>query len=238
MKIAVCFSGQPRFIPECATSILENFLTLYDVDIYAHFWWHETMYGKPFHHEYHDVVENKDPIYDFYRIYQPKKLVFQEPMQIDLSSFAIQSQEPDLSHLTQEELINMFERYHYQWYSVKESYKLIEHPEDYDLIVRMRTDLVIHQPLHLTNLHNNCVYIQNGYVAGRDRDFGDWFAVGAPTVMKEFMHLYDSIGTFWKHGVMHIHRFIPYAMIEKITPCIPYEFNLGVDYSHYRSRKT
>ena len=91
MKIAVCFSGQPRFIPECAMSILENFLKLYDVDVYAHFWWHESMYGKPFHHEYHDVVENKDPIADFKRIYQPKKIVFQEPIQIGffLSSCSI-----------------------------------------------------------------------------------------------------------------------------------------------------
>ena len=48
MKIAVCFSGQPRFINECSPSILENVIGNYDVDVYAHLWFDEDLQTKPY----------------------------------------------------------------------------------------------------------------------------------------------------------------------------------------------
>ena len=43
MKVALCLSGQPRLIPECAPYILENMCKGYDVDIFFHFWFDEKL---------------------------------------------------------------------------------------------------------------------------------------------------------------------------------------------------
>ena len=41
MKIALCFSGQPRFIKESASLIKENIIQDYDVDVFSHLWFDE-----------------------------------------------------------------------------------------------------------------------------------------------------------------------------------------------------
>ena len=46
MKIAACFAGQPRFINECAPSILENVFKDQDVDVFAHLWFGEDLTSK------------------------------------------------------------------------------------------------------------------------------------------------------------------------------------------------
>ena len=46
MEIAICFSGQPRFLNECYENIHKNLIEGYDVDVYAHGWWDESYKGK------------------------------------------------------------------------------------------------------------------------------------------------------------------------------------------------
>ena len=43
MKVALCLHGQPRLIPECASYILENMCSGYDVDVFFHFWFDEKL---------------------------------------------------------------------------------------------------------------------------------------------------------------------------------------------------
>jgi len=45
MKLAICFSGQPRFIDRLK---IDNLKQNYDADIYAHFWWDKSYRGKTF----------------------------------------------------------------------------------------------------------------------------------------------------------------------------------------------
>ena len=48
MKIALCFSGQPRFIKESASLIKENVIQDYDVDVFSHLWFDEGLQTKPY----------------------------------------------------------------------------------------------------------------------------------------------------------------------------------------------
>ena len=43
MKIALCFSGQPRFVQEAAPYIIKNCRDGYDVDVFAHLWFDENL---------------------------------------------------------------------------------------------------------------------------------------------------------------------------------------------------
>ena len=46
MKIALCFSGQPRSVVKGAELIQNYFLDYKDMDVFVHCWWSEEMIGK------------------------------------------------------------------------------------------------------------------------------------------------------------------------------------------------
>ena len=48
MKIALCFSGQPRFVNECAPLIKANVIQDYNVDVFAHLWFDDDLQTKPY----------------------------------------------------------------------------------------------------------------------------------------------------------------------------------------------
>ena len=47
MKVALCFSGQPRFVNECSDLIINNAIQNYDVDIFGHLWFDDDLKNKP-----------------------------------------------------------------------------------------------------------------------------------------------------------------------------------------------
>ena len=48
MKIALCFSGQPRFVNECSPLIRNNVIQDYDIDVFAHLWFDDDLQTKPY----------------------------------------------------------------------------------------------------------------------------------------------------------------------------------------------
>ena len=48
MKLALCFSGQPRFVNECSDLIINNAIQDYDVDVFAHLWFDDDLKSKPY----------------------------------------------------------------------------------------------------------------------------------------------------------------------------------------------
>jgi hypothetical protein len=48
MRIAACFAGQPRFINECAPSILQNVFKDQQVDVFAHLWFCDELHNETF----------------------------------------------------------------------------------------------------------------------------------------------------------------------------------------------
>ena len=51
MKIALCLSGQPRFVQEVAPYIIQNACDGYDVDVFVHLWFDEDLQTKPYKFE-------------------------------------------------------------------------------------------------------------------------------------------------------------------------------------------
>jgi hypothetical protein len=227
MKIALCFSGQLRFVNEYHTFILENIIKLYDVDIYAHFWWNEDMLNKSFHHEYNDLY--KENIGDFIKLYSPKKIKVDKKYSGNSDNCIYKSCENHM-YLDEENCKRVILTMKSQFYSVLECYNLIENADDYDFIIRLRTDCYISAPLHLHDLNKHTLYIQNSYCAGQDRKYCDWFAVGNNSVMNEYSNIYNKINSIFKEGVIHIHNFM-----EKATSHInriDYEFNVPIYFTH------
>lgn len=202
MKIALCFAGQPRFIDRM------NFVNLtqeHQVDTYAHFWWDESYRGQQFAWNSElKYPEDYDPIVDFTERMNPKKIVFEKYPDLDLSLFKMVSQmEFPLSEEVVEQSIY---RQKCQWISVKKSVELVE--GDYDLVIRMRTDLEFPERVPVEELNGNGLYLMDGSLqAGRGREYCDWFYCGPLHRMKEFdvLKVYDE---FYKNGIRHMHELI------------------------------
>ena len=124
-----------------------------------------------------------------------------------------------------------------QFYSVQQCYKLIENPSQYDFIIRIRSDCYIKSPLILDAVNKDTLYIQNGYCAGRDRRFCDWFALGNHTVMEKYCDTYNYIDTYYINGVIHMHKFIENVVNDFNVNVVDYEFNVPINHSYYNIHK-
>lgn len=202
MKIALCFAGQPRFIDRMN---FDNLIQDHDVDTYAHFWWDESYCGQQF--AWNSTLtypEDYDPIEDFTQRMNPKKIVFEKYPDLDLSKFKMVSQME--FPLTEDVVKQSIYRQKCQWMSVKNSIALVK--GNYDLVIRMRTDLEFPEKVPLNELDGDGLYMMDGSLqAGRGREYCDWFYCGPLSRMKEFdvLSVYDE---FYKNGIRHMHELV------------------------------
>jgi len=155
MKVAIVFSGQPRYIEETLIFQLNQmfFLNKYDCDVYAHFWFKQDenyVYNTGPDSYLDDLKLHKDSISLFTELYKPKKIVVEDPPTIEqlttrhYTHVYTQSQVlPILSYTT----------------SLKKAYSLIDNPDQYDFIVRLRTDMLTVRCPDLNILSKENIYL-------------------------------------------------------------------------------
>ena len=146
MKIALCFAGQPRFIN------LMNFGNLtdgHDVTTYAHFWWDDEYRGDMFAWNSElKYPDDYDPIDHFEHRMNPKKLVWEKYPKFDMSPYKMVSQ---MEFPLSDDIVRQsIYRQKCQWTSVKKSLDLVD--DEFDLVIRMRTDLEFHDRVPLEAL--------------------------------------------------------------------------------------
>ena len=82
MRIALCFSGQPRFVSEVSQLIKANVIGEYDVDVFAHLWFDEDLQTKPYKYGgdggWKDQRICPNAIDVFKQTYEPKKLLVEK----------------------------------------------------------------------------------------------------------------------------------------------------------------
>lgn len=208
-KFAVCFSGYPRFVRETFDTFKTNFLHgLGSYDIYANFQWNEDWQNTQIHHEFSDKYETNE-LENFKELYQPlnlKKLKVNEPFVFDVSWYDKLSAEPDLN-LTLERSRDILYRTKSQYQGIYDCSKLVDNPEDYEYFIRVRTDLIFHSEINMENLESDVVLNQNGFVAGWDRKFCDWFFI----VPRKHLKFYEDLAKIeyhFKDGIRHMHKLV------------------------------
>ena len=172
MKLAVCFSGQPRFLdgPQIQ-SIKHNLLDKYDCDVYCHTWWSPDLpvYETSFMGE---VKARSDTIEMLQALFQPKKIHYEAPLQ----------NLPPPSNMR-----SMYE-------SIRRSYLLVDTSIHYDFIVRMRYDIFIDAlpnvcSFNTTSLHCPFLYYPKNLFVNHC-----WFAppLHAPKIFNLVAHIQDN----------------------------------------------
>jgi len=203
MKIALCFAGQPRFIN------LMNFDNLtqdHEIKTYGHFWWDDDYRGDMF-------AWNSDLKYpdDYDQRMNPKQLVWEKYPKFDMSPYKMVSQ---MEFTLPDDVVRQsIYRQKCQWTSVKRSLDLID--EEFDLVIRMRTDLEFPETVPLNECEGDGLFMMNGsYQAGAGREYCDWFYCGPEKRVKEFdpLKVFDE---FYADGIRHMHDLV----IETLKSC-------------------
>jgi hypothetical protein len=225
-KFAVCFSGYPRFVKRCFDNIKEDFLdNLGEYDIYANFQWNEDWQNTEIHHEFKDTYETNE-IDDFIELYTPlnlKDIKINKPFEYDTSNYTKLSAEPDLP-MNLDLSRNTLYRMKSQYQGIADCVKLVNLSE-YEFLVRIRTDMVFDSKLDFSQLESDHILCQNGYVAGWDRQFSDWFFV-VPSAQSQFFDDLANLEEHFSEGILHMHKLI--EKVGKPYNIQPYQFGANI----------
>lgn len=215
MKIALCFSGQPRFVNEVAPYIIKNICEGYDVDTFFHFWFDEDLQTKPYKYGGSGGWEHQrisaTVIEDAIRIYNPKLY------KIDKSKKFIDSKlHTDLCYRNNDELIKWTRHWkdstepnyrdrqvnnclscHYSLNQVCLLKKEYEYANDfkYDYVIRCRTDTVIHSKIIFEHYNKDVIHY-TGILNQPDGMIADWVNFGGSKIMDAFMSTFSMSDLF------------------------------------------
>lgn len=200
MKIAVCYSGRPRYFYEG----LENhrkFLGIDNdsVDVFAHIWFDDSLTGTPFRTDANQGIWPEGKIMDeMTKEWNPKEIVFASPKNFEDKFADKWDPKYHACHPKDNQLS--------QFYGIEESIKLKREYEDkhnfkYDYVVRMRTDTIFINSLgKISDYDKNKLHVFE-VVPGPDwigtgiADFAtlDIFAFGGSEVMDKYGTVYSNI---------------------------------------------
>jgi hypothetical protein len=220
MKVALLYSGMPRFIIEKHQNHLDYlFNNKINPDVYFSFWnlwgYNPNGWGYDINHNNSQLLTDNDKqnIVD--------TLV---PKNYEFTNFETTSLE--LEEIIQHKISQASSKkydwngnprsYVFQFYSLSRTIKLLK--EEYDIIVRIRSDL--HFEHYVIDYKNdNLIHIYAGYCYP---DMNDQFAYGSQSVMKTYFDVFDnitSIDLMHPESILHEHLTMNSITIQKDIDC-------------------
>lgn len=201
MKTAVFLSGQPRFMEECASNILDKVIKPNNADVFIHYWNPVEGYNYKYSSSEYDPNWSKlqvpqDIGKKIIDIYQPKECVGENPvefcMKVPLAN-SIKRYYWGVANLSSEEL-DKWTRTHIRnslsmWYSINQAFASI--PKDtYDCVIRCRFDLKFG---HVINVQS-CDLTKINYIDLNQPPelISDWFGVGSYNTMAKYAAVYNN----------------------------------------------
>ena len=220
MKIALCFSGQPRYIDKSFEQYQKGIFEKNDVDVFAHMWWDESYKGKTFVWESDDTYPVEyDPMEEFVSKFRPKEIIIEphKPKEyFGYDDFPTKCAfDPSLDADIVRSIIT---RQRSQWYSINQSMSF-ESLKDYDMIIRARTDLEFSKPLDFSKFDTDKIYMMDGSIqCGAGRHYQDWFWFGPLEYMKKVNETYGKILAYYQDGLRHMHELIEQCICDAEVP--------------------
>ena len=215
MKIALCLSGQPRFVKEVSPFIIKNLCENYSVDVFCHLWFDEDLVNKPYKYGGNGGWEHQrissSAIEDVMSIYHPKVCKVEKS-----KSFKDTRLKTELCYRNDGSLINWTKHWkestepnyrnrqvnnclscHYSLNQVNLLKKEYEYENDfkYDYVVRCRTDTIIHTKINYEKYNDKKIHY-TGILGQPDGMIADWLNFGGSDVMDVFMSTFSMSNVF------------------------------------------
>jgi hypothetical protein len=201
MRVALCLSGQPRFIERAFPSISEHLIKPNNADVFFHAWYHQDLLGQRFVTNKNGIPEDdlgstysKEIRESLLDLYKPKHHFFENQL-------AIRDPLIDVSRIlnthaktyTRDEFVRMI---YSSWYSIqksnlaKEIYRL-KNDISYDFVIRARFDSTLNLPVPCAGLTKHSLYVDNRQLP--ENMIPDWFAVSSNEISNMYSAGYNLI---------------------------------------------
>ena len=205
-KIALCFSGQPRFIEDGFPYILKNLIQNNEILVFAHLWHGSDITNKAYKFGGNGTWQNQrirvNAVEQFRNLYNPVELLVEEPRNFKNSSIDFAESinryypgsisnplEPDFRNRTINNMLSAF----YSMSEVSKLKKKYEHSNDliFDWVVRCRTDSQIQTKIKFEKFNPNFINY-SGNQNQPDGMVNDWLNFGSSKNMDVFMNQYAT----------------------------------------------
>lgn len=209
MKVAICLSGQPRFIEEGYNNIFEKITSKYDVDFFVHTWWNNELSATGCSRKYTYKSNALELIMEYYN----PVLMLKEP-QINFNTYT------DVNYETMNpvSLYSMF--YSIKWANDLKSFYEKKNKFKYDAVIRCRFDILIESfninllDLDLSDINLSYIYtdtVGNGHP-------NDQLAISSSENMDYYCGLYDKIDDYYNEGFKNFvgERILKYHLKNKL----------------------
>jgi hypothetical protein len=219
MKIALVFAGQPRFVDGISYhSTKYFFLDKYICDVYAHFWFQKgaTYETSPWS-SLKSIELPDDTIDKFHKLYNPKEIRYEPPLL-----------EKDIVKREYHHTSNPRTPYNNtsQMIALKKAFSLIQNPEDYDFIIKQRTDNIILRMPPLETLSKDHIHLM--YQNEKKDTFSDAFLIFPGKYAKYYFNNIDILDTLYDSGCKFNSEELFFATLEyyNLLPlCKPFTFD-------------
>lgn len=219
MRIALCFSGQPRFVDECHDAINQNIILANpeaQVDVFVHTWFSDEICDKPlYENEFSSFSGNakikSDAIERIKELYSPVSLEVDEPLTCNPNSEICHSfirwalnGNNDFGMPVEEFQKRKTESAYSIYYSVMRSNTLkrlheLKVGKIYDVVIKMRFDNKISQRLRFETLDMN--YLYSEYMAKPEYEISDWVNFSNSRNMDKMTSIFLNFEDLVDHSV-------------------------------------
>jgi len=244
MKIALCFSGQPRNVLECYTSIRDKLMLPNKItDVFIHTWWrneweeNQPYKGKDSGHNREPTVFDKNAISDIINLYKPIYIETEDDRINDVYIEETFFNDPvfDYRRMPYDRIYNCLLSM-YKANELKGEYEKQKNFE-YDAVIKLRFDFYLFNKIIIRKLDLNYINLFN--ISWNLEDNKAWvddiFAIGN----KKNMDIYCSAVNYIKEHDQNFPNFLgPNGILAYILSKNNIEwkipFNLGMDGNIFR----
>ena len=231
MRIALCFSGEPRFIEECYPLIYENLIKPNSIeDIFIHTWYSEEISGIPLYKNEMssfsgDSYIKEDSIEKIKNLYSPKKMIVDKPMRFINSNinwgdtftkyFGGGGREHTPDEFKRIKINNMYSFMYSNMKSIllKKEYEL-ENDFTYDMVVRSRFDNIVKQRIEIKSLNPNHLYYQD--LSQPDNMVSDWINFSSSPNMDSYSSIFLNLDFLKNKALEKYGAYSPESLIREV----------------------
>ena len=191
MKIALCLSGQTRFVDQCYNEVLYPYvLEGNNIDIFIHTWdINESQINKHFINSGGHIMGSaikENQIQSTLDLYNPVSCKVEPQIQFELNKWADRT----MPYIRSDYLYSMF-------YSIYQSNKLkseyeIKNNFKYDWVIRSRFDVKLNSKINFNEFNNNIINTPSGCFNNK-QGYTDCFAFSNSTNMDIYSDTFNHI---------------------------------------------
>jgi len=200
MKIAIVMTGHVKGWSKTYEGLQKCVLGHHDVDLYISTWDVDNAGRNGDKDQFPAVKIN--PVIE---LYKPKKYCIENHTKYHENRFPIisfEDRDDDVFKTNEHAKAHgsyWVERMRDMWYIIKQGYLLIDNPEEYDLIMRLRFDIVF------TNIVFQSTDVPIFLWVNPDtKHVFDLFGYGPPDAMKIYFHIFDHIESMYRNDNVNI----------------------------------